>query len=205
MTCRLCSSPIDRRATACPRCGLAVTAVDPALSSTGRVVRRSAALGLLLTSGTLVLVLGALAAQARSHESGGCEPRSGGLAVAEARVCLAPAYVCENLTAARLLQDPRVRSAYGRGLETGEPAPAQLEALVSGMRRAVGCEGAVPEPETAAPGPGLPPGHPPIGPVPRLPPGHPPVDVSPALPPGHPPIGGGPAAPLFQAPETVDI
>ncbi|HTN52856.1 MAG TPA: hypothetical protein VML50_10675 [Anaeromyxobacter sp.] len=204
MTCRLCSSPIDHRATACPRCGLAVTPMDPAVSSSGRVARRSAALGLLFTPGTLVLILGAVAAQARSHESSACGPRSG-LAVAEAGACLAPASVCENLTAARLLQDPRVRAAYRHGLETGEPAPAQLEALVSGMRRAVGCEGAAPEPEVAAPGPRLPPGHPPIGPDRRLPPGHPPIDVSPALPPGHPPIGGGPAAPLFQAPETVDI
>jgi hypothetical protein len=118
----------------------------------------------------------------------GCEPVSwADWHLAMRQQCLTPAYVCENMTEARLLEDPELREAYRRAFEAGQPSPlAGLEALVSQMRSSFGCEGARAAPH-AAPSPQL-----------RLPPGHPPIDGAPA----HRPPS---RAPIISDPDTLDI
>lgn len=79
--------------------------------------------------------------------------------------CVAPAYVCENLTTERVAKDPAVAADARRAEEAGEPSPlAGIDALVGHIRSVYGCDGAKPAPDPhAAPERQLPPGHPPTG------------------------------------------
>lgn len=142
-------------------------------------------LGLLLLAITTV----ATASAWRSYRgSGGCEPQSwADWHLAMKQECLTPAYVCENMTPAKLLDDPQLREAFRRSFEAGEPSPLRgLEALVGQMRAEFGCEGG-----------GAPGSHAAPPPHPRLPPGHPPID-------GHGPRAR-PHSPVIEEPGTLDI
>lgn len=78
--------------------------------------------------------------------------------------------VCEQMTPARLLEQPGLADAYARALKSGDAAEiARVRAMFEQIRSAHGCGGdggAVPD---AAPAPRLPPGHPPIAPGERPP------------------------------------
>lgn len=102
--------------------------------------------------------------------------------------------VCEQMTPARMLQNPGLASAYGRALRSGDPgAVERLRAHLEQLRTAHGCTGEVALPNAPEAAPALPPGHPPI--APRLPPGHPPIE------PGERP----PLTPHIEAPGIVTI
>ena len=123
--------------------------------------------------GLVVLVLGAGTALAspvyRGWRSSGCEPRNWiDWHLAMRRQCLAKSYVCENMTTARMLEDPDVAAAYRSGLAAGsrDPVPGLVE-MVGRMRLSYGCE---PERGTRVEAPAMPEGHPAA-----LPPGHPPI------------------------------
>jgi hypothetical protein len=180
-TCSLCSAPMDDRARACPRCGIA--AESPALAR-GRV-------GLALrpfvvaASGLAVLTALALPMVRAARGASSCEPHSWtDWHVAVQRACVTPAYVCENMTSAKLLQDPEItgelRDALGAGQAQGS-AMDDLDAVVGHLRDVYGCEGA-----------GAPHG------VRGAPP-------EPVLPPGHPPIPSSPRSPMFEGPPTLTI
>jgi len=132
-----------------------------------RRLRRAARIGLA------VLVLGAGTALAaplyRGWRSSGCEPRNWiDWHLAMRRQCLTQSYVCENMTTARMLEDPDVAAAYRGALAAGsrDPVPGLVE-MVDRMRLSYGCE---PERGTRVEAPGMPEGHPAA-----LPPGHPPI------------------------------
>lgn len=123
--------------------------------------------------GLVVLLLGAGTALAaplyRAWRSSGCEPRNWiDWHLAMRSQCLAQAYVCENMTTARMLEDPDVAAAYRGALAAGsrDPVPGLVE-MVGKMRGEYGC---VPEAGDRVGAPGLPEGHPAA-----LPPGHPPI------------------------------
>jgi hypothetical protein len=176
--CSLCATPLAAGAPSCPRCGIAAPRRAPVRPPPAR--RFFAALSMLSVAVVLALPL--------VHELGGsgCEPRSWvDWHVAMKSACLTPAYVCENMTAAKMLEDPQLAEAYAGALRAGEAA--ELDALVGHLRAAYGCEGA---PSTGNVGQGEP------------------APESPRLPPGHPPVGRGPhapQAPIFQAPEVLTI
>ncbi|HET8539073.1 MAG TPA: hypothetical protein VFL83_04310 [Anaeromyxobacter sp.] len=72
--------------------------------------------------------------------------------------------VCEQMTAARLLEDPGLASAWADALRSGDADEIErVKALFAHIRSAHGCGGEIALPE-AAPAPRLPPGHPPIAP-----------------------------------------
>jgi hypothetical protein len=144
----------------------------PAAGSDASFRRRAARLVLL------GLVLGAGTALAtpvyRGWRSSGCEPRNWiDWHLAMRRQCLTRAYVCENMTSAKMLDDPEIAAAYRAALAAGsrDPVPG-LEEMVGRMRLSYGC---VPEPGARFEAPELPEGHPAA-----LPPGHPPVPGSPS-------------------------
>jgi len=129
--------------------------------------RRAARIGLLL------LVLGAGTALAspiyRGWRSNGCEPQNWiDWHLAMHRQCLTQSYVCENMTTAKMLDDPDVAAAYRAALAAGsrEPMPGLAE-MVGRMRLSYGCK---PERGAHVEGPEMPEGHPAA-----LPPGHPPI------------------------------
>lgn len=182
-TCSLCSTPIDDAARACPRCGIATAVRVPAR---GRVAR---ALRTFAVAATGLAVLGVLALPlVRSAPRGTslCEPHSWtDWHVAIEQACLTPTYVCENMTSAKLLQDPALAGELQESTGAGRPgARAHLDALVGHLREVYGCEGAQ--------GAGDPHGLRRAGPEPRLPP-------------GHPPIPSAPGSPMFDGPPTVTI
>jgi hypothetical protein len=131
--------------------------------------------------GLVLTVVGAVAVPALLAEGeakpAACEPQSWiDWHVAMKKECLTPAYVCHNMTASKLLEDPDLAAAYRAALQAGDPAPlAGLDELVGRMRASYGCGDTAP----AGREPSL------HGPARRLPPGHPPVP------------GGGPRAPVF--------
>lgn len=139
---------------------------------TGRPVlaRRKARVAIF---GLLLFALGAGTALAsplyRGWRSGGCEPRNWiDWHLAMRRQCLAPSYVCENMTTARMLEDPEIAAAYRGALASGSTNPVPgLAEMVGRMRRSYGC---APEKEDGAEAPGMPDDHPAA-----LPPGHPPI------------------------------
>jgi hypothetical protein len=123
--------------------------------------------------GLAVLVLGAGTALAaplyHGWRSSGCQPRNWiDWHLAMRRQCLAPSYVCENMTTARMLDDPDVAAAYRSALASGsrDPVPG-LEEMVGRMRLSYGC---APERAARVEAPEIPEGHPAA-----LPPGHPPI------------------------------
>jgi hypothetical protein len=202
--CSICAGTVEEGAP-CARCGAATPEGAPSPPRIPRAARLLVAAAMLAA-----LTLVALPALARFRSSDGCEPRTWlDWHVAIKQACLTPAYVCENMTSAKLLADPDVLASYRRALEAGEAgAIGHLDALVDHLRGAYGCDGAAegaPGPVPAAPR--LPPGHPPIpghgsSAVPF--PGHPPIRGGAPFP-GHPPVGGRPAAPMFEAPGVVTI
>lgn len=109
----------------------------------------------LVTLAGIGVLLGSTARDARSQDSSG-----------------EPAF-CQEMTPARLLQDPQVaRELYG-ALDRGEAsARHRFQAMVGEMRAVHGCE-ALQESEVGAGA---------LDPSPRLPPGHPPIDRAPRLP-----------------------
>lgn len=179
-TCSLCASTMENEAQACPRCGIA--ARSPRVGE-GRMVRVLRTLSVALLG---VATLGALAVPVVRSARGaapGCEPHSwNDWNVAMERSCVTPAYVCENMTSTKLLQDPALAGELSEALRAGKAyARDHLDALVGHMREVYGCDG------TGAP--------------------HAPRSMEPAqrLPPGHPPIPGAPPSPMFDAPEAVTI
>jgi len=71
---------------------------------------------------------------------GGCRPASWvAWHVALRKECLRPAYVCENMTTAKMLSDPEVASGYLAALRRGRDARRSLEGLVGETRRSYGC------------------------------------------------------------------
>jgi len=123
----------------------------------------------LALAGSLLLLLAASAGPAaRALLSGGCRPQNWvDWHVAMRRQCLSPAYVCRNMTTAKMLDDPSVSAGYREALEAGQDALPALSDLVGRLRETYGCE-----PERAAGPRGAP--------ASRLPPGHPAVDFEPA-------------------------
>lgn len=92
--------------------------------------------------------------------------------------------LCDQMTTAKMLEQPGIADEYARALHSGEWAEIErVEALLRGIRAAHGCGG------DAA--------------LPML------RDRTPRLPPGHPPIGNVPGAPAttlpFEAPQTYTI
>lgn len=178
LTCSLCAAPMEDAATACPRCGIAAPGrALPGPRRPGRWLRAAAVsvMGLAVL-GTLALPL------VRSARGAACEPH-GWMAwhAAMERACLTPAYVCENMTSAKLMEDPEVASEVKRALQAGEQGTlAHLEALVGHMRDAYGCDGAA-APDRAE-------------------------EQQPTrLPPGPPPIPSTPQSPRFDDPPPVTI
>jgi hypothetical protein len=85
----------------------------------------------------------------------------------------APA-VCEQMTPARMLENPALASEWSQALRSGDAAQiARMKALFGQIRSAHGCGGEVAIPSAPQSGAELPPGHPQVSP--RLPPGHPPI------------------------------
>lgn len=176
-SCSLCGEALEARAAACPRCGLAAPGAGAARAPPrgARVVG-----GLTVAAALLTVALPVLAKLTAADPA--CEPRSlGDWHLAMRRACVTPAYVCENLTASKLLQDPEVARVFRQAITAGSPeALDRLDALVGHVRDRFGCGDA----------------------------GHPvsePPDALPALPPGHPPIGGGPGVPTFEGPGVLTI
>jgi hypothetical protein len=182
--CSLCAALYEESNRACPRCGIA-SQIDPRLRHPRGLVAL-AAVGVLFLGGAIAWA----AVQGRSADR--CEP-SGWVEwhVAMKEACLTPAYVCEHLTSAKLLEDPEVADAFQGAMRGGAPgALAHLDALVGRMRSAYGCDGGAAQ----------------ATPAPALPPGHPPIDGGGArLPPGHPPIDAQPRSPMFEPPSTLSI
>ncbi len=180
MTCSLCSAPMDDASSACPRCGIASSAFP--VAARGRAARTLRA-GAVAATGLVVLAVLGLPMVRASRGATSCEPRSWmDWHVAMEQACLTPAYVCENMTSAKLLEAPDVARELRDALRAGQAgARAHLDALVGHMRDVYGCEGS-----------GDPHGVWRAGPEPRLPP-------------GHPPIPSTPGAPMFDAPATLTI
>jgi hypothetical protein len=110
----------------------------------------------------------ALAGLARAPAAQGCEPRTWrDWHVAVKRECVAPAYVCHNLTSSRLLDDPEVAGAYEDALASNDRQQIQeMDRLVGQLRAAYGCApspGRLPAASPHGPGLLLPPGHPSVG------------------------------------------
>lgn len=178
-TCSLCSAPIDDAARACPRCGIASAVRVRARGRAGRTVRTFA----VAATGLAVLAVLALPLVRSARGASPCEPHSWtDWHVAIEQACLTPVYVCENMTSAKLLQDPAIAGELEESMGAGRTgARAHLDALVGHLREVYGCEGA-----------GDPHGLRRAGPEPRLPP-------------GHPPIPSAPGSPMFDGPPTVTI
>jgi predicted nucleic acid-binding Zn ribbon protein len=231
--CPVCTTPLDPGTHTCPVCGQTVET----RAQGRRPARRMRLLASAAALGAVALValpaVARLGASEASPSETGCEPRTfAGWHLAVEQACVAPAYVCENMTTESLLADPQVSTAYRRALEAGRPgAIGRIDALVSHVRSVYGCDGAAEAGDRSAAAGLLPPGHPPVGggaaalppghpPIggdaSRLPPGHPPVGER-GLPPGHPPVGGsgrlpeghppagGPISPTFEGPAVVTI
>lgn len=179
-TCSLCSALMEDASGACPRCGIA-SGMSP-VAARGRAAR---ALRTVAVAATGLAVLGVLALPLvrATRGASSCEPHSWmDWHVAMEQACLTPAYVCENMTSAKLLEAPDVASELRDAFRAGQAgARAHLDALVGHMRDVYGCEGS-----------GDPHGVWRAGPDPRLPP-------------GHPPIPSTPGSPTFDAPATLTI
>jgi hypothetical protein len=105
----------------------------------------------------------------------------------------APA-VCEQMTPARMLENPALASVWSQALRSGDAAEiARVQGLFGQIRSAHGCGGELALPSAPDGAAQLPPGHPKISP--RLPPGHPPIA------PGERPAG----AVRFEEPGIVTI
>jgi hypothetical protein len=178
-TCSLCASTMVKEAQACPRCGIAARSPGP---RGGRAVRALRPLSVAMLG---MATLGALALPVVRSAHGaapGCEPHSwSDWNLAMERSCVTPAYVCENMTSAKLLQDPTLAGELSEALRAGKAyARDHLDALVGHMRDVYGCDGGAP---------------------------HAPRSMEPAqrLPPGHPPIPGAPGSTMFEVPDAVTI
>ncbi len=178
-TCSLCSAPMDDAARACPRCGIATAVRNPARGRASRGLRTLA----VAATGLAVLSVLALPLVRSARGSSLCEPHSWtDWHVAIEQACVTPAYVCENMTAAKLLQDPAIAGELQEATGAGRAgARAHLDAMVGHMREVYGCEGAIDPHGLRRAGP------------------------EPRLPPGHPPIPSAPGAPMFEGPPTVTI
>lgn len=79
--------------------------------------------------------------------------------------------LCEQMTQAKLLENPGLASEWNQAIRSGDAAEiARMKDLFAKIRSAHGCDGEVALPETQAPAaPRLPPGHPPIAPGERPP------------------------------------
>ncbi len=180
-TCSLCAAPMDEVARACPRCGISADPGAPARGRAGRAVRSF----VVAAAGLAVLAVLALPMVRAARGASGCEPHSWtDWHAAVERACVTPAYLCENMTSAKLLQDPEIAGELRDALRAGQgqaSAMQDLDALVGHLRDVYGCEGA------------------------GAPPGLRGAQPEPVLPPGHPPIPGSPRSPMFEAPPTLTI
>ncbi len=104
-----------------------------------------------------------------------------------ARGVPAEAGVCDLMTPARMLENPRLAAEYAAALRSGEAGEvARVEALLAEIRAAHGCSGDVALPAS----PHV---------EPRLPHGHPSIDEVPGM------LRGTPRTPIFEAPATLTI
>jgi hypothetical protein len=95
--------------------------------------------------------------------------------------------VCELMTPAKMLTNPRLASEYAEALRSGDADElARVQSLFKDIRAMHGCGGEVVLP--ASPRPDT-----------RLPPGHPPIDGMPGT------FHGAPRTPIFEAPATLTI
>ncbi len=181
-TCTLCAGTLADSATCCPRCGIACGS-SPGRGGRGRLGRTLRASSVAVLGIATLAVLALPMVRTARGATSGCEPRSWtDWNSAIQRACVSASYVCENMTSAKLLQDPALAGELSDALRAGKGyARDHLDALVGHMREVYGCEAA---------GAPLAPGS---------------VDPSPRLPPGHPPIPSGPSSPTFDAPETTTI
>lgn len=180
-TCTLCARTMADSATGCPSCGIACgPSPGPGRDRVRRVLRTSSVA--ILGVATLAVLALPVVRSTRGATSG-CEPHTWtDWNRAMQRACVSASYVCENMTSAKLLQDPALAGELGEALRSGRSyARDHLDALVGHMREVYGCDG-VGEP--------LSPGS--MGPSLRLPP-------------GHPPIPSTPMSPTFDGPETTTI
>ncbi len=77
--------------------------------------------------------------------------------------------VCEQMTGARMLENPALAEQWSQALASGDASEvARVKALFEYIRSAHGCAGEIALPESA-PAPRLPPGHPPVAPGERPP------------------------------------
>lgn len=178
--CSLCATTLGEAALACPRCGIAAGGPP---GRGGRMLRAARTLSVALLGLATLGVLALPLVRSARGASPGCEPHSWtDWNLAMERSCVTPAYVCENMTSAKLLQDPTLAGELSEALRAGKGyARDHLDALIGHMREVYGCETA-----------GEPRG-------PRS------TEPSMRLPPGHPPIPSAPASPIFDAPDTVTI
>ena len=201
--CPTCGVAFGEGSAICPSCGA------PAVETPARPGTAARLTFALLALGTLGVAFVSMARDADAARPAAVVPAASPVAadgaqacephnwvdwhIAMRRSCLTPAYVCHNMTSAKLMEDPAVREQFRGALEAGRPEPiAELDALVAHMRSRYGCEGASADAPGEPSSPALPPGHPPLPDRRRLPPGHPiPEDASPS--------------PLFEAPLSVTI
>jgi hypothetical protein len=176
--CSLCAAPMTDVAGACPRCGIAAEPHSPRHGRAARALRTLA----VAATGLAVLTLLALPLVRASRGASGCEPHSWtDWHIAMQRSCVTAAYVCENMTSAKLLQDPEIVGGLRDALGGGLGAIEDLDALVGHMREVYGCEGATDPSGTQR------------------------IHPDPRLPPGHPPIPSSPRSLMFDAPPTITI
>ena len=110
----------------------------------------------------LMAVAGSTSERPAGAAAGSCQPRTWlDWHVAVKSQCVTRTYVCHNMTAPRLLRDPRVAEAYEDAIASNDRARiVEMDVLIGQIRSAYGCGGT---PGWSPPRRGgLPGGHPPI-------------------------------------------
>lgn len=110
----------------------------------------------------LLAVAGSTAEGPIGSHPGACRPTTWlDWHVAVKSQCVTRAYVCHNMTAPRLLRDPRVAEAYEDAIASNDRARiVEMDVLIGQIRSAYGCAG-TPGSTPRRHG-GLPGGHPPV-------------------------------------------